>query len=343
MKFCEPLSSFESLSSPSLFICHKERYKPVYLYRHENKTMTLEKGIYNLVEDFITAGRPSSRLMSIEDRRSGYVASTALAGETEQRVKVETLKMEDLTVKVFSPLNAPTVLPAVIYYHGGCFVSGGFETHDNQLRQLACYGNCRVIAVQYRLAPEHTFPAAHDDAEKGADLVWHYADQLGVDKNQITLCGDSAGGHLALVTSLRLKAKALWQPAQLILIYPMLDATASFESYSLNGKDYVITRDTLLSGYEMYLAKIDHRHPEASPLWRDDFHGLPPVHIITAEYDPLCDEGEALHQRLTEQGVTCTAQRWLGVIHGFFQLGGISPSARDLMHDIAWRINLTRR
>ncbi|RAU31281.1 alpha/beta hydrolase [Enterobacter sp. RIT418] len=305
--------------------------------------MTLEKGIYNLVEDFITAGRPSSRLMSIEDRRSGYVASIALAGETEQRVKVETLKLEDLTVKVFSPLNAPTALPAVIYYHGGCFVSGGFETHDNQLRQLACYGNCRVIAVQYRLAPEHTFPAAHDDAEKGADLVWHYADQLGVDKNQITLCGDSAGGHLALVTSLRLKAKALWQPAQLILIYPMLDATASFESYSLNGKDYVITRDTLLSGYEMYLAKIGRRHPEASPLWRDDFHGLPPVHIITAEYDPLCDEGEALHQRLTEQGVTCTAQRWLGVIHGFFQLGGISPSARDLMRDIAWRINLARR
>ncbi len=305
--------------------------------------MTLEKGIYNLVEDFIAAARPSSRHMSIEDRRSGYVASTALAGETEQRVKVETLKLEDLTVKVFSPLNAPTVLPAVIYYHGGCFVSGGFETHDNQLRQLACYGNCRVIAVQYRLAPEHTFPAAHDDAEKGADLVWHYADQLGVDKNQITLCGDSAGGHLALVTSLRLKAKALWQPAQLILIYPMLDATASFESYSLNGKDYVITRDTLLSGYEMYLAKIGRRHPEASPLWRDDFHGLPPVHIITAEYDPLCDEGEALHQRLTEQGVTCTAQRWLGVIHGFFQLGGISPSARDLMRDIAWRINLARR
>lgn len=305
--------------------------------------MTLEKGIYNLVEDFIAAGRPSSRLMSIDDRRTGYVASAVLAGDTERRVKVETLKLEDLTVKVFSPLNASTILPAVIYYHGGCFISGGFETHDNQLRQLALYGNCRVIAIQYRLAPEHTFPAAHDDAEKGADLVWQYADELGADKNQITLCGDSAGGHLALVTSLRLKAKGLWQPAQLILIYPMLDATASFESYSLNGKDYVITRDTLLSGYEMYLAETDHQHPEASPLWRDDLGGLPPVHIITAEYDPLCDEGEALHQRLTKQGVICTVQRWLGVIHGFFQLGGISPSARDLMRDIAWRINFARR
>ncbi|WP_150183147.1 alpha/beta hydrolase fold domain-containing protein, partial [Enterobacter asburiae] len=93
-----------------------------------------------------------------------------------------------------------------VYYHGGCFVSGLFETNDNQLRQLAFYGNCRVIAVQYRLAPEHTFPAAHDDAERAADLVWQNAEQLGVDKNRITLCGDSAGGHLALVTSLRLKA-----------------------------------------------------------------------------------------------------------------------------------------
>ncbi|MCU6166902.1 alpha/beta hydrolase [Enterobacter roggenkampii] len=304
--------------------------------------MALEKGIDKLVQEFIAAGRPSSRKQSIDDRRSGYVASTTLAGEKETRVQVETLVLEDLTFRVFSPVNAPETLPCALYYHGGCFISGGFETHDNQLRQLAFYGHCRVIAVQYRLAPEHTFPAAHDDAERGADLVWQYADKLGVDKNRITLCGDSAGGHLALVTALRLKAKGLWQPVQLILIYPMLDATASFESYTLNGIDYVITRDTLLSGYEIYLAGADRKHPEVSPLWREDFSGLPAVHIVTAEYDPLCDEGEALFQRLTEQEVTCTAQRWLGVIHGFFQLGGISQSARDVMRDIAGRIQHAR-
>lgn len=305
--------------------------------------MALEKGIERLVQGFIAAGRPSSRRQTIEVRRAGYIASTELAGKTETRVQVETLVLEGLTIRVFSPLNAPEILPAAIYYHGGCFISGGFDTHDNQLRQLACYGNCRVIAIQYRLAPEHTFPAAHDDAERGANLVWQYADELGVDKNRLTLCGDSAGGHLALVTALRLKVKGLWQPAQLILIYPMLDATASFESYTLNGMDYVITRDTLLSGYEIYLAGADLQHPEVSPLWREDFSGLPAVHIVTAEYDPLCDEGEALFQRLTEQGVTCTAQRWLGVIHGFFQLGGISQSARDVIWDIAWRISAARR
>lgn len=305
--------------------------------------MALEKGIEQLAQGFIAAGRPSSRRQTIELRRAEYVLSAGLAGETETRVQIETFVLEGLTIRVFSPLNASELLPAAIYYHGGCFISGGFDTHDKQLRQLAFYGNCRVIAVQYRLAPEHQFPAAHDDAERAADLVWQNADKLGVDKNRITLCGDSAGGHLALVTSLRLKDKGLWNPAQLILIYPMLDATASFESYTLNGQDYVITRDTLLSGYEMYLAETDLQHPEASPLWRDDFNGLPPVHIVTAEYDPLCDEGEMLFQHLTEQGVKCSAQRWLGVIHGFFQLGGISQSARDVIRDIAWRISSARR
>jgi len=300
--------------------------------------MALEKGIDQLVQEFIAAGKPSSRSQSIDDRRAGYVASTVLAGESETRVQATTQELDGITFRIFSPLNAPERLPAIIYYHGGCFVSGGFDTHDNQLRKLAYYGNCRVIAVQYRLAPEYTFPAAHDDAEKGANLVWQNAERFGVDKNRITLCGDSAGGHLALVTALRLKTTGLWQPAQLILIYPMLDATAWFESYTRNGSDYVITRDTLLSGYDMYLPHTERQHPEASPLWRDDFNGLPQTHVITAEFDPLCDEGEALHHHLTGQGVNCTCQRWSGVIHGFFQLGGISQAARDVIRDIAWRV-----
>lgn len=299
--------------------------------------MALEKGIAELVEKFIAAGRPSSRQQSIAQRREGYIASAVLAGETETRVDIQTIELEGMTLRIVSPLNAPTLLPTIIYYYGGCFVSGGFATHDNQLRQLAYYGQCRVIAVQYRLAPEHTFPAAHDDAQRGAEIVWQHAERLGVDKQRITLAGDSAGGHLALVTALRLKRAGEWQPAQLILIYPMLDATAHFESYIRNGHDYIITRDTLLSGFEMYLPGIERRHPEASPLWRDDFNGLPPVHIITAEYDPLCDEGEALYHRMTGQGVQCTCQRYLGVIHGFFQLGGISEAARSALRDVAWR------
>ncbi|AIR64347.1 alpha/beta hydrolase [Cedecea neteri] len=299
--------------------------------------MALEPAIARLVDDFIAAGRPSSRQQSFAERRAGYVASTVLAGETETRVQVEDISLEGIPLRVVSPLDASGTLPTVIYYHGGCFVSGGFATHDNQLRQLAFHSGCRIIAVQYRLAPEHTYPAAHDDAERAAILIRQHAMNLGVDSERITLAGDSAGGQIALVTSLRLKAAGEWLPASLILIYPMLDAGATLPSYRQNGEDYVITRDTLLSGFEAYFPGTDVMHPEASPLWREDFAGLPPVHIITAEYDPLRDEGERLYSHLTEQGVTASCQRYLGVIHGFFQLGGISLAARDAMRDIAWR------
>ena len=118
--------------------------------------MALESGIAQLVETFIAAGRPSSREQNIDDRRAGYIASAVLAGETETRVQVEDIELDAMTFRVVSPRDATGNLPCVIYYHGGCFVSGGFATHDNQLRQLAWYSGCRVIAVQYRLAPEHT-------------------------------------------------------------------------------------------------------------------------------------------------------------------------------------------
>lgn len=301
--------------------------------------MALESAISELVEEFIAAGRPSSRSQSFAERRVGYIASAVLAGETEQRVSVDELELDGITLHVISPLNSGGILPAVIYYHGGCFVSGGFSTHEKQLRQLSFFSGCRVIAVQYRLAPEHVYPAAHNDAEQAANAIWQHAEALGVDREKITLAGDSAGGHIALVTALRLKTTGSWLPSRLMLIYPMLDASVQSASYLQNGDDYVITRDTLLSGFEAYLPHIDKLHPEASPLWREDFSGLPPVHIITAEYDPLRDEGEMLYSRLTDQGVPCTCQRYLGVIHGFFQLGGISQTARNAMRDIAWRVS----
>ena len=300
--------------------------------------MALGKGVEERRKAFNGGWRPSLGDKSIDDQRGVDPASGVLAGETETRVNVKDIDLEGMTFRIFSPLDATAALPTLIYYHGGCFISGEFATHDKQLRQLAFHSGCRVIAVQYRLAPEHQFPVAQDGAHRGADIVWQHAAQLGVDRQKITLAGDSAGGHLALVTALRLKAVNMWLPAQLILIYPMLDATAYFESYVSNGVDYVITRDALLSGYEMYLGDTDPMHPEASPLWRDDFHGLPPTHLITAEFDPLSDEGEALYQRLIEQGVECTCQHHLGVIHGFFQLAGISQAARGVIRDVAGRL-----
>lgn len=121
------------------------------------------------MNEFISAGRPSSRTQSIEERRARYAAGTILAGDLELRVNVEDAYIDGMSLCIVSPLNAEERLPAVIYYYGGLFVSGGFSTHDNQLRQLAYLSGCRVIVVQYRLAPEYPYPAAHDDAERAAN------------------------------------------------------------------------------------------------------------------------------------------------------------------------------
>ena len=234
----------------------------------------LEEVIKQLVSEFIAAGCPSVREQTIEQRRQGYIASTVLAGEAEDVFEVRAVSIDGADLTLFKP-SAANDLPVVIYYHGGCFVSGGVETHNQQLRKLANDAGALVIAVSYRLAPEHVYPAAHDDACHAAEVIYQHCQQWGGDKTNITLMGDSAGGHLALVTCLRLKAKGQWLPHKQVLIYPMLDATAKSQSYSDNGEKYIITRDTLLTGFDLYLDWHPRTDAEASPLRRDDLAGLP--------------------------------------------------------------------
>ncbi|WP_312471588.1 alpha/beta hydrolase [Neobacillus sp.] len=257
-----------------------------------------------------------------------------LAGDAVPVLDIFDQTIDGLPLRIYKSSDQIN-LPILIYYHGGCFVSGDFDTHDRQLRMLANLGCCLVIAVDYRLAPEHVYPAAHDDAVKSAHIVREHATLWGGNPDDITIAGDSAGGHLALVTCLRLKNQGQWMPKRQVLIYPMLDATASSDSYKKFGDDYVITRDALLSGFEAYLSNVSPDHPEASPLYRDDLAGLPETHILTAEYDALVDEGEALYRRLLELGVEVQCRRYLGVNHGFFQLAGISSAARKAIEDVA--------
>lgn len=227
----------------------------------------LEDGIKQLASEFIAAGCPSVREQSLEERRQGYIASTVLAGEPEAVFEVKTLSLEGIELTLFKP-SVDNNLPVVIYYHGGCFVSGGIATHNQQLRKIANDSGALVVAVSYRLAPEHVYPAAHDDAFNAANLVQQHCQQWGGDDTNITLMGDSAGGHLALVTCLRLKAQGQWLPKKQVLIYPMLDATAKSQSYIDNGDKYIITRDTLLTGFDMYLDWHPRTDVEASQIGR---------------------------------------------------------------------------
>lgn len=293
----------------------------------------LEPGIRKLVAQFIESGRPSARKQSILERRQGYLSTIDLAGEAVSVGDIFEQTIECIRLRIYKP-SEQINLPILIFYHGGCFVSGDFETHDRQLRQLSNLGRILVVAVDYRLAPEHVYPAAHDDAAKAAHIVREHALSWGGNPDNITIAGDSAGGHLALVTCLRLKEQGHWMPKRQVLIYPMLDAKGTSNSYKKFGDDYVITRDALLSGFEAYLSNLPSDHPEASPLYRDDFECLPETHIITAEFDPLVDEGEALYRRLLESGVEAQCRRYLGVNHGFFQLAGISKAGRRAIQDV---------
>lgn len=298
-------------------------------------TNYLEDGIKELVEEFIARGRPCPSKQSIAERRAGYQASIVLAGTAPEMYQEFVDELNGIQVKVYKPIDNPH-LPLTIYFHGGCFISGGFETHDIQLRQLAHLSATIVVCIKYRLAPEFTYPTAHDDVYRAVLSIKEQGHKYGGNTELINFVGDSAGGQLALATALRLKKQKLWLPIKQVLLYPMLDPLGASESYQQNGTDFIITAQMLLSGFQFYAGDMKRLTEEAelNLLSRDDFQGLPSTVLIIAEFDPLRDEGEQLYQLLLSSGVKVSCKRYSGVIHGFFQLSGVSQSARRCMNDI---------
>ena len=301
-------------------------------------TKYLEAGIRELVEEFQSNGKPCPSAQTVADRRAGYIGSTVLAGESP-KIESEYLDViNGIPVKIYKPTDEVN-LPVTVYFHGGCFISGGFDTHDAQLKQIALLSNSIVICIQYRLAPEHTYPAAHDDVFQAVLGIKKQAHKYGGDSEHLVFIGDSAGGQLALATTLRLKKLEQWLPRQQILIYPMLDPTGNSQSYRDNGSDYIITANMLLSGFELYANCCSKEIVETElNLLNSDLSGLPTTTIITAEFDPLRDEGEHLYKLMLSQGVEAYCERYLGVIHGFFQLSGVCNSAKRCITTISNQI-----
>ncbi|WP_158116462.1 alpha/beta hydrolase [Vibrio cincinnatiensis] len=306
----------------------------------------LERGIKELVENFIAEGKQCSSTFDIDSRRAGYLSSTDLSGSSPEMFEEFIDDLNGATLKVYKPSNT-TGLPITIYFHGGCFISGGFKTHEQQLRQIASLSNSIVICIQYRLAPENGYPAAHDDVYNAVLAIKELGSTYGGDTNMIYFVGDSAGGQLALTTSLRLKQNQNWLPQKQILIYPMLDPFGKSKSYVENGTDYMITANMLLSGFSMYTTGMGKeliiQNPELNPLECADFEGLPATYIITAEFDPLRDGGEQCYKQLLNAGVEAYCERYLGVIHGFHQLSGVSASARRCLRHISEEIKQTTK
>jgi len=301
--------------------------------------MPLDPQAQALVDQAAAEGRPSHGEMTLEESRQSIVDSIPLAGSPEEVARVENRTIPgpagQIPVRIYTPRNAAP-LPGLVFFHGGGWVIGNLDTVDTPLRALANRSGCVVISVDYRLAPEHQFPAAADDCYAATCWAVEHASSIGVDPARVAVGGDSAGGNLAAVVSLMARDRGAPPLAFQLLIYPVADHDFGTPSYLANADGFLLSRGSMIWFWDQYApSPADRDHPYASPLRAEKLDGLPPAHVVTAEYDPLRDEGEAYAARLARQGVPTTARRYDGMIHGFFSRAGVLDQGKQLIDDCA--------
>jgi acetyl esterase len=242
----------------------------------------------------------------------------------------------DVPVRVYASEQGG-LRPALIYFHGGGFSFGNLDTHDAVCRSLAKESGAVVIAVDYRLSPEHKFPAAVEDAHAATVWVAANAKSLGIDARRISVSGDSAGGNLATVIARRCRDAGGPALASQVLIYPVTDMSSfDTDSHRELSEGYFLTRAAMEWFRGHYVPSADlARHPEVSPLLTPDLSGLPPALVITAEFDPLRDEGEAYAKHLRQAGVPVTVTRYPGMIHAFVSMRGVLSGGRQAIQEVA--------
>lgn len=239
-----------------------------------------------------------------------------------------------LTVRIYTPPGAAGPKPGIVYFHGGGWVLCSLDTHNSTCRELAGGTDAIVVSVDYRLAPEAKFPAAPEDCYAATEWVFAQAEALGIDPSRIVVAGDSAGGNLAAAVSLMAREKKGPEILHQLLVYPVTDARLETASYTENGSGYFLSKDMMRWFWHHYLeTESDGENPLASPLRAEDLSGLPPATVITAEFDPLRDEGAAFAKRLQQAEVATQYTNYPGVFHGFFAMTGQIPRARQAVDD----------
>ena len=235
----------------------------------------------------------------------------------------------DIPARLYRPGELPEGSPMLVFFHGGGFVIGDIDSHDQLCRFLARNAGVRVLSVGYRLAPEDPFPAAVDDCLTAFKWAAAEATSLGADPKLIALGGDSAGGNLAAVTALQV-AGGNPRPVFLLLLYPTVDATVRRRSRELFANGFFLTDAGMDWFMERYVPDPAIRtDPRVSPLLAEDLSGLPPTYIATAGYDPLRDEGELFARRIAEAGVPVVLRRHEGLFHGFASMTGLGHSFKE--------------
>lgn len=240
----------------------------------------------------------------------------------------------EIPVRVYRPSD-DRPLPVVVWFHGGGWTIGNLDTHDNTCRSLANGVGCVVVSVDYRLAPEHKFPAAVDDALAATEWVAEHATEVGGDPARVAVAGDSAGGNLAAVVSLLARDAGTPDLAYQLLVYPVTDH--EFESASMRGNatGYFLEQESMRWFYNQYLNdENDGADWRFSPLRAAELSGLPPAFVLTAEFDPLRDQGELYARELEAAGVPVELRRYDGVFHGFFGMREFIEPAQQAFDDV---------
>jgi acetyl esterase len=255
-------------------------------------------------------------------------------------LKVRGAAEGQLLVRLYTP-TAARHLPLIVFFHGGGFVICNVGMYDDLCKLLANYSGCAVASVEYRLAPEAPFPAALEDCYAALKALAAQGEALGIDATRIAVAGDSAGGNLAAATALLARDRNGPALRYQGLIYPCVDPECGSESARSLATGYLLTRNSMLWFWGHYLkSPEDKGNPLASPL-KANLAGLPPATVVTAEFDPLRDEGEAYADRLRAAGVAVSARRYLGMIHGFASMPYVTPVAMAVLADLGADLRTT--
>jgi acetyl esterase/lipase len=271
------------------------------------------------------AAPPHWEVGPAEARRLMDEAAPALFGKPDRVASVEDADADGVPVRVYRPADGE--VPAIVWFHGGGWVLGSLASHDGLCRTLAARLGCAVIAADYRLAPEHPYPAAVEDA-------WTVTLWAAGRFPALAIGGDSAGGHLAAVTALRARDYGVPLALQ-VLVYPATDAGCETPSYVEHAEVPNLTGEAMRWFWEQFCPDDRRGEPEASVLRAPDLRGVAPAIVLTAEYDVLCDEGEAYAHRLSAAGVPVTLTRYDGQIHGFLRMPAVIERANDALDEIA--------
>lgn len=280
--------------------------------------------------------RHSSVAVARDDVEDGAVI---VAGPVIDRVTTRALDIPTADgsrpARLYTPDDVESPGPLLVFFHGGGFVVGSLDSHDQAVRFLARHAQVRVLSVDYRLAPEHPFPAGLNDAIAAFDYAHEHAGELGVDPARIAVGGDSAGGNLSAVVALQTTRRGGPAPALQVLIYPVTDFTRQTRSRALFAEGFFLTQEDMDWFEHQYVHAEDMLDPRASVLHADDLSNLPPAYIVTAGFDPLRDEGEQYAAALEKAGVPVVLRRQEDQIHGFVNLLAVGARFREATLEIA--------